>query len=40
MSSEKVQAFDEELRRVLMDGFPVDPIPVLHRVWAAIGGRP
>jgi SAM-dependent methyltransferase len=40
LSPEKVQAFDEELRRVLMDGFPVDPVPVLHRVWAAIGGRP
>lgn len=32
-----VAQFDEELRAMLTERFPADPMRVLHRVWAAIG---
>ncbi len=35
-----VRAFDEDLRRVLAERFPAEPLAVLHRVWAAVGCRP
>ena len=40
LSPEQVAAFDEELRTMLAQRFPADPMPVMHRVWAAIAVAP
>jgi SAM-dependent methyltransferase len=40
LSPEQVAAFDEELRAMLTERFPADPIPVMHRVWTALGVAP
>jgi hypothetical protein len=40
LSPEQVAAFDEELRTMLADRFPANPMPVMHRVWTAIGVAP
>jgi SAM-dependent methyltransferase len=37
---EKVREFDEQLRIVLAERFPAEPLAVLHRVWAAVGNSP
>jgi SAM-dependent methyltransferase len=37
---EAVAAFDDELRAMLAERWPYDPMPVLHRVFAAIGTAP
>ena len=39
LSSERVQAFDAELATRLADKFPTDPLPIHHRVWAAIAQK-
>jgi SAM-dependent methyltransferase len=40
MPPERVARFDDELRRLLGDRFPADPLAVHHRVFAAIGTAP
>jgi SAM-dependent methyltransferase len=40
LTPEQVTAFDDELRVMLAESFPEDPMPVLHRVFAAIGTAP
>ena len=35
-----VAAFDDELRAMLAERWPEDPMPVMHRVFAAIGVAP
>jgi SAM-dependent methyltransferase len=40
LAPDKVAAFDDELRAVLAERWPEDPIPVMHRVFAAIGVAP
>jgi SAM-dependent methyltransferase len=37
---EAVAAFDDELRAMLEERWPADPMPVMHRVFAAIGVAP
>jgi SAM-dependent methyltransferase len=37
LAPEAVARFDDELRVMLMERWPEDPMPVLHRVFAAIG---
>jgi SAM-dependent methyltransferase len=37
---EKVEAFDADLAELLRRRFPVDPMPVLHRVWALVAVKP
>jgi SAM-dependent methyltransferase len=37
LAPDAVAAFDEELRAMLAKHWPIDPMPVLHRVFAAIG---
>jgi len=40
MSPERVEKFDAELKRILAERFTDDPMPVHHRVFAAIGRAP
>jgi SAM-dependent methyltransferase len=40
LAPEAVAAFDDELRAMLAERFPDDPMRVLHRVYAAIGAAP
>jgi ubiquinone/menaquinone biosynthesis C-methylase UbiE len=40
LAPEAVAVFDDELRSMLADQWPNDPMPVLHRVFAAIGTAP
>ena len=40
LASDAVAAFDEELRAMLAESWPIDPMPVPHRVFAAIGVAP
>jgi SAM-dependent methyltransferase len=40
LSPEAVAIFDAELRAMLADRFPEDPMRVMHRVFAAIGTAP
>jgi len=40
LTSEQVAAFDDELRAMLAEQFPENPMRVLHRVFAAIGIAP
>jgi SAM-dependent methyltransferase len=40
LSPEGVAAFDDELRAMLAERWPEDPLPVMHRVFAAIGVAP
>ncbi len=40
LSPEGVAAFDDELRAMLADRWPKDPLRVMHRVFAAIGIAP
>ncbi len=40
MPAERVAQFDDELRRLLIERFPDDPLRVHHRVFAAIGVAP
>jgi ubiquinone/menaquinone biosynthesis C-methylase UbiE len=40
LTPEAVTAFDDELRALLTEKFPEDPLPVLHRTFAAIGTAP
>ena len=40
MTPEQVERFDSDLARVLDEKFPGDPLPVLHRTFAAIGTAP
>ncbi len=40
LSPEAVAIFDEELRAMLAERFPEDPMRVLHRVFAVIGSAP
>ncbi len=40
MPPERVARFDDDLRRLLAERFPADPLAVLHRVFAAIGTAP
>jgi len=40
MSPERVEKFDAELKVILAERFPDDPMPVPHRVFAAIGRAP
>jgi SAM-dependent methyltransferase len=40
MPPDRVARFDEELRRLVAERFPADPLAVLHRVFAAIGTAP
>jgi len=35
-----VARFDDELKRMLAERYPQDPMAVLHRVFAAIGVAP
>jgi len=39
LSDDKVTAFDEELKQVLQEKFPEDPLQVPHRVFAVIGRK-
>jgi SAM-dependent methyltransferase len=40
LKPEQVAAFDDELRVMLSERWPEDPMPVMHRVFAAIGIAP
>ncbi|MGB8682693.1 MAG: class I SAM-dependent methyltransferase [Candidatus Binatus sp.] len=40
LAPQAVVAFDDELRAMLAERWPKDPMPVLHRVFAAIGVAP
>jgi ubiquinone/menaquinone biosynthesis C-methylase UbiE len=40
LTSDAVAKFDVELKGLLASQFPVEPIPVLHRVYAVIGVAP
>ena len=40
LAPEAVAAFDDELRAMLPERWPNDPMPVIHRVFAAIGVAP
>jgi SAM-dependent methyltransferase len=40
LTPEQVAAFDDELRAMLAARFPADPMPVMHRVWTALGVAP
>ena len=40
LSPEEVESFDAELKNMLMDRFPDDPLQVPHRLYVAIGKRP
>jgi len=40
LSPEGVAVFDRELRELVADKFPQEPLTVLHRVFAAIGKAP
>jgi SAM-dependent methyltransferase len=40
LAPEAVAAFDDELRAMMAERWPGDPIPVLHRVFTAIGVAP
>ena len=40
LAPEAVAAFDDELRVMLAERWPKDPMPVLHRVFVAIGVAP
>jgi ubiquinone/menaquinone biosynthesis C-methylase UbiE len=40
LAPEAVSAFDEELSAMLAEHWPTDPMPVMHRVFAAIGIAP
>jgi SAM-dependent methyltransferase len=40
LSGEKVQAFDEELARILATRFPSPVLQILHRVWAVVALAP
>jgi SAM-dependent methyltransferase len=40
LTPDAVAAFDDELRAMLTERWPIDPLPVLHRVFAAIGVAP
>ncbi|MGO9452069.1 MAG: class I SAM-dependent methyltransferase [Candidatus Binataceae bacterium] len=40
LSPEAVAAFDAELKALLAERFPADPLAVLHRVFAAFGTAP
>lgn len=40
LTPEAVAVFDEELRAMLAERFPDDPMKVLHRVFTAIGNAP
>lgn len=39
LSDEKVKEFDTELKQILLDKFPADPLQVPHRVFAVIGRK-
>ena len=39
LSPERVLQFDSELKAILRDNFPDDPLPVHHRVWAVIARK-
>jgi ubiquinone/menaquinone biosynthesis C-methylase UbiE len=39
MPPDKVAAFDSELAAILVERWPTEPMPVLHRVWAALGTK-
>jgi ubiquinone/menaquinone biosynthesis C-methylase UbiE len=36
----KVAEFDAELHELLRNRWPAEPMPVLHRTWAALGAKP
>ncbi|MGD0120136.1 MAG: methyltransferase domain-containing protein [Candidatus Binatus sp.] len=40
LAPDQVAAFDDELRAMLAERWPEDPMPVMHRVFAAIGAAP
>jgi hypothetical protein len=40
LAPEAVAAFDDELRAMLAERWPNDPMHVLHRVFAVIGIAP
>jgi hypothetical protein len=40
LSPEGVAVFDDELRAMLAERWPEDPMRVMHRVFAAIGVAP
>ncbi|HEY9156668.1 hypothetical protein [Candidatus Binatus sp.] len=40
LAPEGVAAFDDELRAMLAERYPDDPMRVMHRVFAAIGVAP
>jgi SAM-dependent methyltransferase len=40
LSPEKVQEFDRELAELLKQNFPMNPLPVHHRVWAVFARKP
>jgi len=40
LAPEGVAAFDDELRAMLAERWPEDPMRVMHRVFAAIGVAP
>jgi SAM-dependent methyltransferase len=40
MPPERIARFDDELRRLLAERFPADPLAAHHRVFAAIGTAP
>lgn len=40
LAPEEVAAFDDELRAMLAERWPEDPMRVMHRVFAAIGVAP
>jgi len=37
LAAEQVATFDDELRAMLAERWPEDPMPVMHRVFAALG---
>jgi SAM-dependent methyltransferase len=39
MPPDKVAAFDAELAAILAERWPAQPMPVLHRTWAALGTK-
>ena len=40
LAPERVAAFDNDLRAMLSERWPEDPMRVLHRVFAALGTAP
>jgi hypothetical protein len=40
LAPQRVAAFDDELRAMLAERYPEDPMRVMHRVFAAIGVAP